>query len=522
MAAVTDAGSASDLKHLQGGGFRARVQRFGGHLAGMIMPNIGAFIAWGLITALFIPTGWAPNETIGQLVSPMITYLLPLLIGYTGGHMVHGRRGAVIGAVATIGVIVGAEVPMFLGAMIMGPLAAYLLKMIDNALHGKVKAGFEMLVANFSLGILGGIMAIIGLLGVGPIVTSLTRVAGAGVNVLVTSGLLPLASIIVEPAKVLFLNNAINQGILTPLGLVQASTAGKSILFMVESNPGPGLGVLIAYLLFGPRRLRPSVPGAILVHFFGGIHEIYFPYILMKPRLILATICGGAAGIATALVTGAGLVASPSPGSIIAYTLVTPRGGFLGVYAAILVATLVSLAVASALLGFGRKAGDDEDVPGAETSDAPASDPGADADGLAPTTQAAAGDTAPSSVPVAAGAAAAGAAGAAGAASTDTRPSVNGKDVRKLIVACDAGMGSSVMLASQMRKKLKPYNVEVEHSPVNSIPGDAQVVLTQGELADRARNIAPNAVVVPFKQFMGDPAFTRIENAIKDGGEIRG
>jgi mannitol PTS system EIICBA or EIICB component len=519
MAAVTDAGSASDLKHLQGGGFRARVQRFGGHLAGMIMPNIGAFIAWGLITALFIPTGWTPNETIGQLVSPMITYLLPLLIGYTGGHMVHGRRGAVIGAVATIGVIVGAEVPMFLGAMIMGPLAAYLLKLIDNALHNKVKAGFEMLVANFSLGILGGIMAIIGLLGVGPIVTSLTRVAGVGVNALVTSGLLPLASIIVEPAKVLFLNNAINQGILTPLGLVQASETGKSILFMVESNPGPGLGVLIAYLLFGPRRLRPSVPGAILVHFFGGIHEIYFPYILMKPRLILATICGGAAGIATALVTGAGLVASPSPGSIIAYTLVTPRGGFLGVYAAILVATLVSLAVASALLGFGRKAGDDEDVPGAETSDAPASDPGADADGLAPTTQAAAGDTAPSSVPVAAGAAGA---GVASATSTDTRPSVNGKDVRKLIVACDAGMGSSVMLASQMRKKLKPYNVEVEHSPVNSIPGDAQIVLTQGELADRARNIAPNAVVVPFKQFMGDPAFTRIENAIKDGGEIRG
>ena len=259
------------------------------------------------------------------------------------------------------------------------------------------------------------------------------------------------------------------------------------------------------------------------MHFFGGIHEIYFPYILMKPRLILATICGGAAGIATALVTGAGLVASPSPGSIIAYTLVTPRGGFLGVYASIIVATVVSLVIASALLGFGRKADDDEDVPGAETSDAPVTDPGADADGLAPTTPAAAGDTAPSAVPVAAGAAAAAAgAGAADATSTDTVASVNGKDVRKLIVACDAGMGSSVMLASQMRKKLKPYNVEVEHSPVTSIPGDAQVVLTQGELAERARRIAPNAVVVPFKRFMGDPAFTRIENAIKDGGEIRG
>jgi PTS system mannitol-specific IIC component len=518
MAAVTDAGSVSDLKHLQGGGFRARIQRFGGYLAGMIMPNIGAFIAWGLITALFIKTGWAPNETLAKLVSPMITYLLPLLIGYTGGNMVHGRRGAVIGAVATIGVIVGAEVPMFLGAMIMGPLSALLLKLFDNAVHGKIKAGFEMLVANFSLGIIGGIMAIIGLLGVGPIVTALTRVAGVGVNALISSGLLPLASIIVEPAKVLFLNNAINQGILTPLGLVQASTAGKSILFMVESNPGPGLGVLIAYLLFGPKRLRPSVPGAILVHFFGGIHEIYFPYVLMKPRLILASICGGAAGVATALITGAGLVASPSPGSIIAYTLVTPRGGFISVYTSILVATLVSLAVASALLGFGRKSDEDEDVPGAETSDAPAGDPGADADGLAPSAPNAAGDTAPSAVPAGAAAAAAGAA----ATSTDTAPSVNGRDVRKLIVACDAGMGSSVMLASQMRKKLKPYNVEVEHSPVNSIPGDAQIVLTQGELAERARRVAPNAVVVPFKQFMGDPAFTRIENAIKDGGDIRG
>ena len=516
MAAVTGTGSVSDLKNLQGGGFRARVQRLGGYLAGMIMPNIGAFIAWGLITALFIETGWAPNETLAELVSPMITYLLPLLIGYTGGHMVHGRRGAVIGAVATIGVIVGAEVPMFLGAMIMGPLTAYLLKLVDNALHGKIKAGFEMLVSNFTLGILGGIMAIVGLLGVGPIVTSLTRIAGAGVDVLVNSGLLPLASIIVEPAKVLFLNNAINQGILTPLGLVQASEAGKSILFMVESNPGPGLGVLLAYLLFGPRRLRPSVPGAILVHFFGGIHEIYFPYILMKPRLILATICGGAAGVGTALVTGAGLVASPSPGSIIAYTLVTPRGGFFAVYLSIIIATAVSFAVAAALLGFGRKADADEDVPGAETSDAPASDPGADADGLSPTTPTTSGDTAPSAVPAGAAGAAAGA-----ATSTETR-SVNGKDVRKLIVACDAGMGSSVMLASQMRKKLKPYNVEVEHSPVNSIPADAQVVLTQGELAERARGIAPNAVVVPFKQFMGDPAFTRIENAIKDGGDIRG
>jgi PTS system mannitol-specific IIC component len=507
------------MKHLQGGGARARIQRFGGYLAGMIMPNIGAFIAWGLITALFIKTGWLPNETLSKLVDPMITYLLPLLIGYTGGHMVHGRRGAVIGAVATIGVVVGADVPMFLGAMIWGPAAAFLLKMFDNAVHGKIKAGFEMLVANFSLGIIGGIMAIIGVLGVGPIVSALTAAAGNGVNFLVSSGLLPLVSIIVEPAKVLFLNNAINHGVLSPLGVQQAAQSGKSILFMVETNPGPGFGILTAYLLFGPRRLRPSVPGAMIVQFLGGIHEIYFPYILMKPRLILAAICGGAAGLSTALIFRVGLVAPPAPGSIFAYLAVTPRGNFFGVLSAIVVAAAVSFVVASALLGFGRKAGDDEDEPGAETSDAPARDPGADADGLEPHTPHAAGDGTPAAVPAGAGAAAG---AAAGATATSTAPSVNGSDVRKLIVACDAGMGSSVMLASQMRKKLKPYNVEVEHSPVNNIPADAQVVLTQAELADRARGIAPHAVVVPFKQFMGDPAFTRIENAIKDGGEIRG
>jgi PTS system mannitol-specific IIC component len=368
-------------------------------------------------------------------------------------------------------------------------------------------------VATFSLGIIGGIMAIIGLLGIGPIVSVLTTAAGRGVDFLISSGLLPLVSIIVEPAKILFLNNAINYGVLAPLGLAQAAETGQSILFMVETNPGPGFGILLAYLLFGPRRLRPTVPGAMIIQFLGGIHEIYFPYVLMKPRLVLAAIAGGMSGLATALVFGAGLVAPPAPGSIFAYLAVTPRGGYLGVLASVLAAAVVSCIVASALLGFGRKADEDDPEPGHETSDAPAADPGADADGLDPV-----GTTA---APATAGAAVAGAAAGSAATSTETR-SVNGKDVRKLIVACDAGMGSSVMLASQMRKKLKPYNVEVEHSPVNGIPGDAQVVLTQGELAERARGIAPNAVVVPFKQFMGDPAFTRIENAIKDGGEIRG
>ena len=357
-----------------GSGPKAQIQRLGGHLAAMVMPNIGAFIAWGLITALFIPTGWLPNKQFAALVDPTINVLLPVLIGYTGGRMVHGQRGAVVGAVATIGVVVGAGIPMFLGAMIMGPATAYVLKVIDGFIQDRTKAGFEMLVDNFTAGIVGGAAAVFGTWAVGPIVKHVTTAAGDGVEWLIHHHLLPLASVLIEPAKVLFLNNAVNHGVLGPLGVAEAVKHGKSIMFMLESNPGPGLGVLLAYLMFGPKRLRPSVPAAIVIQFLGGIHEIYFPYILMKPRLILAAMAGGAAGIGTFMITDAGLVATPSPGSIFAYAAETPRGGYFGVFLGVVIAAAVSFAVGSALLGFGRLAEDDEDepAPGGEAKDVPA------------------------------------------------------------------------------------------------------------------------------------------------------
>jgi PTS system mannitol-specific IIC component len=334
---------------------RAGVQRFGGHLAAMVLPNIGAFIAWGLITALFIPTGWIPNATLGALVNPMIDYLLPLLIGYTGGRLVHGQRGAVVGAIGTIGVVVGSDVPMFLGAMIVGPLSAYLLKLWDDRVGHRVAPGFKMLVDNFSCGIVGGVVAVLGVLGIGPAVQWLSNVAGQGVQALINVHLLPLASIIIEPAKVLFLNNAINHGILEPIGVQQATQhGGKAIEFLMETNPGPGLGVLLACFLFGPKAMRGSVPGAIVIQFLGGIHEIYFPYILARPKLVLAAICGGAMGVLTFVVTGAGTTATPSPGSIFAVLALTPKGNFAGVILGVVIAAAVSFVVGSALFGFGR------------------------------------------------------------------------------------------------------------------------------------------------------------------------
>lgn len=345
---------------VEGSGVKATIQRIGGHLAGMVMPNIGAFIAWGLITALFIETGWIPNEKYAAAVGPMIFYLLPILIGYTGGRMVHGQRGAVIGAVATMGVVVGgvaddgSQVPMFLGAMIAGPLAAYVLKLVDDRIRERVREGFEMLIDNFTLGIIGAGFVVLGIWGIGPVVRTVSDWFGDGVEWLVDNSLMPLAAVIIEPAKVLFLNNAINHGVLGPLGVTEAAEKGESIMFMLETNPGPGLGVLLAYLFFGPRALRPTVPAAIVIQFLGGIHEIYFPYILMKPRLILAAIAGGMSGIAIFELTGAGLVATPSPGSIFAYLAETPRGGYFGVLAGVVVSCAVAFGVGSALLGFGR------------------------------------------------------------------------------------------------------------------------------------------------------------------------
>ncbi|HWS36564.1 MAG TPA: PTS mannitol transporter subunit IICB [Actinoplanes sp.] len=352
--------ASSYTPEVSGGGFRARVQKLGGYLAGMVMPNIGAIIAWGLITALFIDVGWLPNESLAELVGPMITYLLPVLIGYTGGRMVHGQRGAVVGATATMGVVVGADVPMFLGAMIIAPLTAYVLRLFDNAIDGKIKPGFEMLVDNFSAGIIGGGFAILGKLAIGPVVNGLTKAAGTGVDWLLDHSLMPLVSVLVEPAKVLFLNNAINHGVFSPLGVQQVAENGKSILFMIESNPGPGLGLLLAFFFFGPKSLRPTTPAAMIIHFFGGIHEIYFPYVLMKPRLILALMAGGASGVATFMVFGAGTVASPAPGSIFAFAAVTAKGSHVGMFIGVLIAAAVTFGVASLLLGFGRLKSDQE------------------------------------------------------------------------------------------------------------------------------------------------------------------
>lgn len=329
---------------------RQRIQRFGSFLAAMVVPNIGAFIAWGLITALFIPTGWIPNEHYAKLVGPMITYLLPILIGFSGGRLVYDLRGGVVGAAATMGVIVGAEIPMFLGAMVMGPLGGYLMKKIDEFLEDKIPVGFEMLINNFSAGFLVVSLVLVANTVIGPVVQSISTALGAAVSFLIAWRLLPFADLIIEPAKVLFLNNAINHGILAPLGVAEVAQNGKAIHFLLETNPGPGLGVLLAYWVAGKGSLKQSAPGAAVIHFLGGIHEIYFPYVLAHPIMIVALWAGGILANFWFVIFNAGLVATPSPGSIFAYLAVIPRGGHFAVLGGVVVAIVASFLTGSLIL----------------------------------------------------------------------------------------------------------------------------------------------------------------------------
>jgi len=469
--------------HMAQSNIKVAVQKFGNFLSSMVMPNISAFIAWGLITALFIPTGFFPNENLSKLVGPMVTYLLPLLIGYTGGKLVHDQRGGVVGAIVTMGVIVGADIPMFLGAMIMGPLGGYVIKKFDQLIEGKVKAGFEMLVNNFSAGILGGFFAILAFLAIGPAVTTFTGWLVTGVDWLLATGLLPLTSIIIEPAKVLFLNNAINHGVLSPIGLEQAKTTGKSILFLLEANPGPGIGVLLAYCIFGKGNARRSAPGAAIIQFFGGIHEIYFPYILMRPMLFFAVILGGMSGVFTLMLLGGGLSAPASPGSILAIMAVTPphASTYLANIAGVLVAGIVSFVLSSFILKTGKQQVEDiedaarkmQEMKGKKSSVANAF---AANDGELP------------------------------------------EDVSRIIFACDAGMGSSAMGASLLRKKVKEakMNISVTNMAISNLPSDAQIVITQEELTPRAQKQVPHAYHISVDNFLSSPEYDKLINRLKN------
>lgn len=502
-------------------GARVAVQKFGTFLSGMIMPNIPALIAWGIITAFFIPDGWTPNEGLATLVGPTIHYLLPLIIAATGGRMIYKERGGVVATVATMGVIAGSDfliaqfnatlpagegelgqVHMFIGAMIMGPLAAWVMKQVDKLWDGKIKAGFEMLVNMFSAGILALIMAIFGFYVIARIVNWIMEILSLGVSWLIDTGWLPLVSVLIEPAKVFFLNNAINHGVLTPLGTQMAATDGKSILFLLEANPGPGLGILLAFTFFGVGAAKATAPGAAIIHFFGGIHEIYFPYVLMKPALLIAVILGGATGVGTNMIFQTGLRAPASPGSIIAIIAQTASDSYIGVILSVVLSATVTFLIAGFILRLSRKRDLENEDALAQAIARTEANKGKKSDALSGLAASGAATTAPAQ-------------SATGAPQT----AVAARDVRKIVFACDAGMGSSAMGASVMRNKIKKAGIdgiEVINLAIADLDGTADLVITQKELTPRAEQKNPDAIHVSVDNFMNSPRYDEVVEKLRD------
>lgn len=450
---------------------REGLSRFGKFLSGMVMPNIGAFIAWGFLTALFIETGWLPNEGFASIASPMLSYLIPVLIAAQGGYLTGGDRGRITGAIAVIGCIAGApDTTMLMGAMVMGPFAGWVIKMFDRFMEDKTPAGFEMLIDNFSVGLIGMFLSMLGYIAIGPIMTAILAVLMGGVQILMQYGLMPLLAIFIEPAKVLFLNNAINHGIFTPIGIAQAEETGRSIMYMLEANPGPGLGVLLAYCFFcKDAKTRQSAPGAVIIHFFGGIHEIYFPYVLMNPKVIIAPIVGNMCAIAWFSFTGAGLTSAASPGSIIAFLSMTPSDLMLTNIIGVAIAAGVSFAIATPLVRTMATA--DLDQASQQMRDMKGS--------------------------------------AEAAIISDTQGG-------KIVFACDAGMGSSAMGATRFRNRVKAErpDLTVEHSSVDTVPADASIVVCQRVLSERARKSAPQAQIVTIDNFLDDPALDALYTSL--------
>ena len=469
-----------------------KIQKFGRYLSNMVQPNIGAFIAWGLITAFFIPTGWFPNATLAQLVSPMLTYLLPILIAYSGGNMVYGHRGGVVGSIMAAGVIVGSSIPMFLGAMITGPLGAFLIKKLDEIISPKIPTGFEMLINNFSAGILGMILAIIALYLIGPAVENVSNVLSSGVQKLVDLRLLPLVSIIVEPAKVFFLNNAINHGVFSPIGIQQVTEAGKSIFFTIETNPGPGLGVLLAYSIFGKGGSKATAPGAAIIHFFGGIHEIYFPYILMNPILIVALIIGGMSGILTTLILNGGLTAVPSPGSIIAMLAVTPKGGFIATIGSVLISAVVTFLFASIFVRKSKVEGNLEEAIQKSKSNKNLNSNNAE---IKEETQSQTNEI------------------------SFEEALKNKIKINKIVVACDAGMGSSAMGATMLKKLAHEKGIEnitIVNSAISNLDDSADIIITQKSLTALAKEKMPHKVHLSINNFMNKNFYNEVLEKIKE------
>lgn len=341
---------------------RNAIHKFGKFYSNIMINMIGIFIFVGILSVIFGDYGWAPNENIYAISQFVYSYVIPALIAYAAGnHMgqIYEKRpdvpktginhaGGAIAVMAAAGIMIADKNCAILGAMILGPICGLLWKHVLEPLTRKAVQGMEMLTRNLVAAIVGAAFSIAAYYVLTPVLSAVTHVIMMGVDWLIAHKLICLTSVLIEPAKVFFLNNSIHHGILLPLAMQQAEQNGSSMLFLLETNPGPGLGVLFA-LWLSNRKKRKEYAAYMFVECIGGIHEIYFPEVLANLWLLLALISGGMAGtlcMSVFHVASAGLV---SPGSILTVLFMSGHH-VLATLFAVAISTAVSCAIAFFIL----------------------------------------------------------------------------------------------------------------------------------------------------------------------------
>jgi len=482
--------------------------RFGRLLSTIVSQNVVILIAIGLIRALFGVYGWFPNDNVNLMVGPFLNWLVPALFGYTGGYLLGGRRGGTVAAIVVFGLALASNVSMIFIAVLIGPVIGYMVNRIERVIENRLPSGYELLTANFIFAVLACGLAVVNFLYVGQFLSSILNKINEWILHVAYSGWLPALAAFIEPAKVMFLNNVMAYGILGPIGISQIRQLSKSIFFLLESNPGPAIGMLLAYIIRLRGQVRRNAVSSLAIHALGGIQEVYFPYVLMKPQLLLALVLGNMSGIWIFQYWNAGLASIPSPPSLFLVIGLAPPGDVFYVTAGIGVSAVVSMAVSLAVFGSAkeideRKMGSREHAlirrlehveQWEEVSPMLRRSPNIDQQ-----------DSAEPDMP------------AAAALAGD----------RKLTVcfACDAGLGSSAMGAAILRKKLRSVQLDgsviVVHSSLDEIPREADLIVTHHYLLNRAKKNAPGRAYMSIGNYTDPAAYESILQKIRAIAQAR-
>lgn len=312
---------------------KAKLKKTAEFISHIVVKNIPFFIVIGIVTLL----------DLGEFKTLLYSTLLPVIMAYTAGSTIEEKYGGITAVIIMGGVLAQYKIGSLLEPIFIGAAGGYSIKKYGEFIKKYEYPGYEMLINNLGLASIG--LSLIWLINKGlPFYEEFQLLFQQNVvSRLFNVEYLPLYSIIIEPSKVFFMNNFINHGIFSVLGVSELTEKGKSIFFLLETNPGPGLGMLMAYFFTGKKEAkRKETLSNIFIHSIGGIHEVYFSYVLRNLRMILPLILGGMSGIYLFSKLNLGLVGIASPGSVFLIMILAPFKDKLPVLFSIAVSAGVS------------------------------------------------------------------------------------------------------------------------------------------------------------------------------------